>query len=314
MQFLQLFAFYYILDEMLVLLLAILGLCIGSFLNVCIDRLGNEEERRRWGDGESERWGGKEEGIGRLGGRSHCDYCHKQLHWNDLIPVVSYILLGGRCRYCHKKLSLQYPFIEILTSVSFVLVYLFSPHLLLLSSPPLALPIPPSSPLLLISILGIISSSIVIFFSDLKYHIIPDEATVVLILSSLLFHLSTSQSLDLHLSTSPLLHILLSSITAAISLSLTLYFIFYVTKGRGMGFGDVKLAVAIGLLLGLKSGFFALYLAFVAGGVVSLLLILMKRKKLRSKLAFGPFLIFGTLVMFFANKPIIAFFDRLFGM
>ncbi|NTU72891.1 prepilin peptidase, partial [Candidatus Roizmanbacteria bacterium] len=84
----------------------ILGTAIGSFLNVLIDRLPQ---------GKS------------IGGRSHCDYCEKQLTPVDLVPVLSFIFLRGKCRYCHKKLSIQYPLMELLTGVIFVLGWLFLP-------------------------------------------------------------------------------------------------------------------------------------------------------------------------------------------
>src|SRR3989339_1486823 len=90
------------------LVIFIFGASIGSFLNVLIDRLPEEKS---------------------INGRSHCDFCGKKITWYDLIPVLSFILLGGKCRYCHKKLSLQYPVIELITGVIFVMVFKDGPYL-----------------------------------------------------------------------------------------------------------------------------------------------------------------------------------------
>jgi leader peptidase (prepilin peptidase)/N-methyltransferase len=80
-------------------------------------------------------------------------------------------------------------------------------------------------------------------------------------------------------------------------------FLWLITKGKGMGFGDVKFSLIMGVLLGLKGGLVALYLAFITGGIVGLILVLLKKKKLKSKIAFGPFLAIGTIIMlFFADK------------
>ena len=121
-----------------------LGTIIGSFLNVLIDRLPREES---------------------IMGRSHCDHCKKTLSPIDLIPVLSFLFLKGKCRYCGKKLSLQYPGIEILTGVLFVLIYNFK---------------------FLISNYAIVSCLIVIFFIDLKKQIIPDEMQITLFVTVLL--------------------------------------------------------------------------------------------------------------------------------
>ncbi len=250
------------------LYIGILGLCIGSFLNVLIDRLSNEQG---------------------IGGRSHCDHCNKQLHARDLIPVLSYMFTGGKCRYCHKHISFYYPIVEIITSVVFVTVYFA---------------FIPSSFSLLIANLIIASSLIVIFFADLKYHIIPDEASIALMVGALIRLAPSVMSLaQLH-----------APIIAATALVLTLLFFFLVTKGRGMGLGDVKLAFPMGFLLGLEGGFLALYVAFVMGGIVGLALLLLGKKGLKSKLPFGPFLVLGTILILTVGEPIRMFFHNLFGI
>ena len=292
---------------MIVLFIFILGLAIGSFLNVCIDRLPAEES---------------------LNGRSHCDHCKKKLGILDLVPVLSYFMLRGKCRYCNKKLSLFYPFVEVLTGVAFVLVCFYSisvistslqagrdlNHLLLAEIPQSLRFFGMTG-----SLLVLISSLIVIFFADLKYHIIPDEATIAIILFSIPFTILNSPATLSVISNPhtngvrnliPLFMILLSHLGAGLILFAILCAIYYGSiffmKKEGMGFGDVKLAFAMGLLLGLKGGLIALYLSFVIGGLLSVLLILFGKKGMKSMIAFGPFMIVGILVMLFLPEKIMS--------
>ena len=246
----------------------IFGLAIGSFLNVLIDRLPAEES---------------------IGGRSHCDNCKKTLKWIDLIPVFSWVYLRGKSRCCHKKISIFYPIVELLTGFLFVIVYI--------SLPTFASSIPLLTSHFLILIL--ISALVVIFFSDLKYHIIPDEMTILLVIIGIMLIFLRQSFFDY--------------LFGALLLSLIMYGIYAVTRGKGMGFGDVKLAFPMGLILGLKAGFIALYLSFIIGGFFSLLLIIIHKRNLKSKIAFGPFMIIGFALMFFYNDPILNFIQNHFG-
>lgn len=243
-----------------------MGLSIGSFLNVLIDRLPKDET---------------------IGGRSHCDYCKKQLEWIDLVPVFSFIFLGGKCRRCKKKLSFFYPLVEIITGVGFVLIsYNWFPT---------------KSGLVELVELGIFSSLVVIFFADLKYRIIPDQATAALTIFSLIFIYLQGKNLPLHLA-------------AGIGLSAGIYLLFFLTRGRGMGFGDVKLAFPVGLLQGPVLGFIAIYMAFITGGLTALILIFTKKKSLKSKIAFGPFMIFGLALTLLFQEKIGEIFAKFFGL
>src|SRR3989344_1536255 len=125
-------------------LIFILGLTVGSFLNVLIDRLPNDKS---------------------ILGRSYCDHCKKTLSWKDLIPVVSFVILRGKCRYCHTRLSYQYPLVELLTGFLFILTYQFATLNFQFSI----------FNFQLIYYLLIVSCLIVVFFTDLKYGIIPDK-------------------------------------------------------------------------------------------------------------------------------------------
>src|SRR3989338_7351604 len=135
---------------MTLLLIFLLGLAVGSFVNVVIDRLPK--------------------GISVIKGRSKCDFCRRKLSIADLIPLISFFMLKGKCRYCEKKLSRQYPFIEFLTGFSFVIIAYLSVNGILTHRP---------YPLILI--LFLIPNLVAIFGIDLKYRIIPDEILIVIL-------------------------------------------------------------------------------------------------------------------------------------
>ena len=242
----------------------ILGTAVGSFLNVLIDRLPQEKS---------------------INGRSICDHCHRPLKWYDLIPIVSFFLLKGRCRYCRRKISLQYTFVEFLTGVSFLLVYFYFGPLL-------------TDEFLLIEnfhlkiweIVGywiIFASLIVIFFSDVKYHLIPDSIQISFFVGALVvLPFLASENLS---------QFLIKRIIASFIVAAPIFVLHFFSQGKAMGFGDVKLSFTIGFLLGIKMGFWALYIAFISGGFVGLILLLTGKKKLKSKIAFGPFLVIGVI-------------------
>lgn len=227
----------------------LLGLAVGSFLNVLIDRIPKNLS---------------------IGGRSRCDNCKKTLGIPDLIPLVSYLYLGGRCRFCGNKINIRNPIVEITTSALFVITFLYYS----------------SFNLELLFYLFIMSCLIAIFFIDLKTQIIPDKITYPAILVTLLYLLFNE-------------HLILNHFLSSLGASLFFFTLFLATKGRGLGFGDVKLALLLGLFLGFPNILIASYLAFLTGAVYSVILILWRKKGLKDKIAFGPFLILGAFIAFF---------------
>ena len=230
-------------------------------------------------------------------GRSHCDHCKKTLEWVDLIPVVSYIFLGARCRRCNKKLSFFYPLVELITGFMFVgVLYWLGPmkqigQVVDINEALLNLH---TQTLLLIALLGIVACSIVIFFADFKYQIIPDSIQVALFGFAFLFIITQGVTPK----------IFLNQVAGAFVTMLPILLLFAVTKGKGMGFGDVKLAFTMGFMLGILGGLAALYIGFITGAVIGIILMLIKMKRLKSKIAFGPFLIIGFLTMTFFGSSI----------
>lgn len=220
-------------------------------------------------------------------GRSYCDQCKKTLRPIDLVPIISFFILRQKCFFCKKKISFIYPLNEFITGVLFIFSWLYLGQNYIEK----------------IIFLGIISSLIVIFFSDAKYQIIPDSMQVTLFIFSLallIIHRLTLQSF-------------LWQIIAALVLMLPILFLFLITKGRGMGFGDVKFAFTMGLLLGIRSGILAMYAGFISGAIVGIVLIIFGKKGLKSKIAFGPFLVAGVIILLFLNVQINLLIKQIYG-
>ncbi|MEK7592269.1 MAG: prepilin peptidase [Patescibacteria group bacterium] len=232
------------------------GLVFGSFANVLIDR----------GDD-----------ISVLTDRSHCDFCKKNLSWFELIPIFSFVFQRGRCNTCKKKLSIQYPLVELVMGLAFLLVYsLFALQ----------------SDFSLVFYLLLTFAFVVLFIADLKYYILPDSMIVLSLFCIIAIYFLSPVN--------PLPYLI-----SAIGAGGFFFCLWLITKGRGMGFGDVKLACVMGLLLGYPKIIVALYIAFLTGALYGVILILGKKKTLKSAVAFGPFLLFGlALSVYFGDRII----------
>jgi leader peptidase (prepilin peptidase)/N-methyltransferase len=212
-------------------------------------------------------------------GRSHCEHCNKPLAWYELIPVLSFLLQQGKCSKCKAKLSWWYPFSELLTGVAFACVGLTIPLLM---------------PFNLLLLLCLVACLLVIFFADWKYGIIPFPVVIAGLLVAIAFLLLVSPGL------------LLWHLVAGLGSGGFFLLIFLITKGRGMGFGDVIYAFFMGVLLGFPGVFLGLYLAFLTGAIVSLILVLLHKKKLHGDtIPFGPFLVLGTFVVLLWGEPLL---------
>ena len=238
----------------------VLGTIIGSFLNVVILRYNT--------------------GFSFVTGRSKCMSCGKELHWYELIPFFSFVMLGGKCLGCNSKISYQYPIVELLTGV------IFAGLLLRFGLTPI-LPF------------YLVVSSLLIAMSvyDFKHKIIPDGMSYTFIILSFIF-LFISHPLTEICS----LPISLDLIAGPILFAFFAFF-WLVSGGRWMGFGDAKLAIGVGFLLGFSGGVFAIMLAFWIGAIVSLLLILLQKIKisklklsLKSEIPFAPFIILALFI------------------
>ncbi len=261
--------------EYIVIILAlILGTVIGSFLNVVI---------YRYNTGTT------------LGGRSMCFSCGTELMWYELFPILSFLLLGGRCRTCKSKISTQYALVELGTGVLFALL---AQTLL-----PLGI-VNEAFAVWFIFWAVILSILMVIVVYDLKHKIIPDGFVYAFAILSFahLFFTTT----DFQFVIPPPM-----SMLAGILIPLPFLLIFIFSQGRLIGFGDIKLMVGIGFALGLEKGFSAVFIAFWIGALVSIFLLFLKKGKvtMNTEVPFAPFLVLGMLLVFFFNVSAFHLFD-----
>ena len=231
------------------------GICLGSFLNVVIDRFATNRSV--------------------LKGRSYCEHCKRTLSAIDLVPIFSFLFLQGKCRSCNKKIPLRLFLVELLGGAT--LLYLFYQYFFLNIASFIVLSI-------------IIFIFIAIFFIDLEFGIIPDKLSIPLTIFSVIYVLISGNNLYIH-------------VFAAFGSLLFFMCLFFLTKGRGMGFGDVKISFALGMILGFPLVVYGLYLAFLTGAIVLIILVLWKKKSFKkSTVPFGPFLVGSTLfTMFFSD-------------
>ncbi len=240
----------------------ILGACIGSFIGAFSFRYVR--------------------GISISKGRSFCPKCKSKISWYDNIPLLSFILLSGKCRNCKSKISYREPLIELGTGLVFLLTSL---GINLISS---NVEWTNSLFFLQLPFLFVIESFLItIFMIDLENQIIPDEIVFLGIFLTIVGFLITERS--------DIFSYLMSGFLAALSLLI----LHLVTRGRGMGLGDVKLALFIGTVIGLTNAIVWLFVSFFVGGVFGAILIVLKKANLKQKLPFAPFLIIGFLVVIF---------------
>ncbi len=220
------------------------------------------------------------EGRSIFWGRSQCDYCKKTLRWFELIPVFSFIIQLGKCRRCKRRLSFKYPLIEICSAILFVFVWFFVDFYLLLYIPAVI----------------VASSLLVIVFIDTRHMIIPDSLLVVGVIGTTIYHLIRLQSIY---------SIVLNHLTAGILSFFLFYVLWEITRRKGIGFGDVKLVFLLGFITGFPSVIVGIYLSFLTGALVGLILLLSRKKTMKSPVPFGPFLIVGAVVSLLIDPNIL---------
>lgn len=225
-------------------------------------------------------------GIRISKGWSRCVKCKKRIVWYDNIPLISFILLKGRCRNCKKRISTRYPIIEAATSISFLSIWWanglcstsFTNSLFCLWKTSLGFYFWPFLFFLLFLLISI-------FVIDFEKRIIPDRLVFAGIIVTTFVFLLTGNEL------------IYQNFLAGLLLALFFLLLNIITKGRGMGLGDAKLAVLGGLLLGLKYSFVWMFLSFLIGAIVGMVLILVKKAKFGQQIPFGPFLAFSLFII-----------------
>lgn len=236
------------------------GAIVGSFLNVCIFRLPQEQSI--------------------VSPPSHCPSCNYRIRWYDNIPLLSYLMLRGRCRGCGIKISLQYPLVELLNALLTLALFLRF------------------GPTLAFAVLVLFCSSLVVItFIDIEHQIIPDEIS----LPGIIIGFVCSFFLHGHSWLNSLLGILLGGG----SLLLVAYGYQWLTGKEGMGGGDIKLLAMMGAFLGWKSILFIVFASSLVGSVIGITMMLVQKKDSKLAIPFGPYLALGAVLYIFYGRQLI---------
>ena len=244
----------------------ILGTLIGSFLNVVALRYNTGMTLR---------------------GRSKCFSCGKNLTWHELVPIISFFYQKGECKKCKSKISWQYPIIEVVAGILFIMIFYFFPPVSIKAS---------FDTLFYVFITCLL---LVITIYDIKHKIIPDS---IVYLFSFVAFLKLFISYDFSFVFPPM-----TALFAGPILALPFFLIWLISKGKWMGLGDAKLVLGIGWVLGLIPGISAVILAFWIGAIVGVIsmYIVFRKFKAKYEIPFGPYLIIGMyLVLFFGISVI----------
>jgi len=282
----------------IIVLSSILGLFVGSFLNVVADRLAQGRDFVR--------------------GRSVCDFCGAALKIGNLVPLVSFVTQKGRCSFCQTKISVYYPLSEALTGLLFGLAAHFSnfarfPGVL--------------TGLNFIYLVAVFSVFVIILLSDLKYQVIPNQVVYFGIVFVFLTQVGSlgfwaykyhnvlqSDVLGQYLiktgfwwnQVSSELLAFGKNMATGLIICLVFYLLIVITRERGMGGGDMKLGLLIGLYNGFPNGFLGIFLAFTTGALVSLALMIFAKKGFGDTVPFGPFLVVGSIAAGFFGRQLLA--------
>lgn len=268
---------------MLIIILIILGLSIGSFINAYVWRIKNRTKT------------GNNANLSIWHGRSMCPNCKHELAAKDLMPVLSWVLLKGKCRYCHKPISIQYPIVEIATALLFVFSYIYWPY-----------GFSSQGTFLFIFWLCFLFGFIVLTIYDIRWRLLPDRIVKPLIILALL------QIVILLIFFNGGLSLILGSLWGVLFSAGIFYAIFVISNGAWIGGGDVKLAIALGLLLGGPSeSILMVFLAAIIGCVVALILMLLHKMERNSLIAFGPLLMLATVICYLFGFHIIDWYKNL---
>lgn len=274
---------------MIIAILLVLGLCFGSFVNALTWRLHELSKPKK------QRVASNAE-LSIAKGRSMCPDCQHTLTWYDLVPVLSWLSVGGKCRYCHNHISVQYPLVELATAGLFVLSYHYWP-----------LPIEGSQ----LAVFGIwlllLIGLIALLIYDLRWLLLPNK--LVYPLTGLA---ATQALINIAGAANPSKAALNTFLSVAVGSGL-FYLLFQFSDGKWIGGGDVKLGWIFGLVVASPlNSFLVIFIASLLGSMVAVPLLLTKRLEKTSVIPFGPFLIIATIVVQLFGVAILAWYQRIF--
>lgn len=260
-----------IIDIYIAIVVFIIGASIGSFICAMSERIYNAESFFK--------------------ARSVCRNCDKELSPIDLIPVFSFMFLRGKCRYCKVKIPPDLFIAEVTLGILFVLSYLVARPLLYTNTTMFVL--------YWLFLLFNISFFFFIAEYDYKYYLILDTPVYILTAVYLAFFIVLAILAHVHMylfSYADYTQLLIQHVLSSVILFIFFAIIYALTRGKGIGGGDVKLALLIGMLLGAKPTVIFLYVAFFSGAIISIIILLLKAKNLKDSIPFGPFLAFGVII------------------
>ena len=250
----------------------ILGLLIGSFLNSYIWRLHSGESVWR--------------------GRSYCPKCGKHLRWYELIPLISFALQIGRCRGCRKPIDWQYPAVELAAAVLFLLAF---------ERTKLSFVQRPVQSLALIDLIVagyLLSILLILFVYDLRYGLVPDRVVLPAIVVGGIWHVTKLSFV--HSSVQSLALVGVAILIGAAFFAAQ----YYVSRGRWLGAGDIRLGALMGAILGWPQVVLGIVVSYMIGGAVGIILLLTGRKKFGQTVPLGTFLTLGTAIAFLYGEQI----------
>ncbi len=266
-------------EGLLIIILAILGVCLGSFVNAAVWRIKVKKDI--------------------VHDRSECVHCHHKLSAIDLIPIVSWLLLRGKCRYCRKPISVQYPVVELAVMAYFVGSYLLWPVAL-------------ESVHAWIDFGLWLSYGVglaILFVYDLKWYLLPDKIVWPLVVLGAVDFVNTG--LWHHWS---LAQFVTEFALAVAVIAGVYYLLYFLSRGKWVGFGDVKLGLFMGLALGWQAGLVCLLLANVIGCLIVIPGLALGKLKRDSRIPFGPLLIAGFVIAGLWGQQLFDWYIHGFGL
>jgi leader peptidase (prepilin peptidase) / N-methyltransferase len=285
---------------MIIVILVVLGLCFGSFVNALVWRLHEQ------GEGESGQAGAKKtkasslppdySRLSVLTGRSMCPDCRHELAARDLLPVLSWLSLKGKCRYCQKPISIQYPLVELSLALLFVASYVWWPVTL-----------GGAQTAIFILWLALLVGLLALLVYDLSWMLLPNRIIYPLVLAAL-------AQVVVSVSAASRPRIAVGDEILAVLIGGGVFYILYqVSAGKWIGGGDIRLGWLLGLIAGTPARSFLLIFAAAAlGSIISLPLLMSHKLKRNSTIPFGPFLIIAMIVVQLFGHAILLWYQRTF--
>ena len=270
---------------MIIAILVVTGLCLGSFVNALVWRL-HEQSKQPTKSGE----------LSIAKGRSMCPHCRHELAVKDLIPIISWLMLGGKCRYCSKPVSAQYPLVELSTAVLFVASYIWWPNAF-----------DTNQTIVFVLWLGLLTGLMALLVYDARWLMLPNRLiyplTVIAGLQTIVAMAGSGQPMV----------VLLNAILAVVIGGGLFYILFQASKGRWIGGGDVKLGWLLGLVVATpaRAALF-IFISSLLGSLISLPLLAKGNLKRTSVIPFGPFLIIGAIITVLFGSHITNWYFQMF--